>query len=199
MKLKVYLGAFILIFCIILSGCGKSDSTEKKEENKNTQVDVEKVDSFLSRISQSDLRYYNYEDAQDVEGLIHFGIWDNYLANFDVISPDESDYYSVQEEYVVESIKKYFDIDFYKHQHTQAYTYEDGKYIFFGGNVGPTLHVKSDSIEKTGEGTYKVKGTLYNVYNKDQNYGNMGAIIKEHKYKGESTYVLKFYNEERRQ
>lgn len=202
MKTRIYLGVMVLLICFMLSGCSISElgkSVNKSQsEGVTKEPNKEKIDSFLSRISQSDIRSYDSSQGEDIQALIHFGIWDNYLADFDTISPDREGqgFYMVHSDEVAESIKQFFGINFSDHGDTQSHTYEDGFYIFSGENSGPTLHVKSDTIENIGEGTYKVKGKLYNVYNNEQNYGNMEAIVKDKEGGG---YILTFYNEERRQ
>lgn len=132
--------------------------------------------------------------------LIRFGIWHNYVNNFQSrIKPcpvKGCKYGSavIDARYVAESIKKYFDIDV-KHSSVDqpdAYfrCHFDGKrYHFEMADGDPAYHARVEQATQEG-GVVRMIGHIYNPDDKAEATRAFVAIAKPHKWNGKNTWAI---------
>ena len=209
--------AMIILSIIFVSCKNKSDSTAsgKKEsiiaenkQDKETKLDVskdelEKMNIFLSAFTQVYLTNFDVNTITP-EQLIAFGIRHNYLnvVNCFQHPSEDSEHGNIllEDKYVTESVKKYFDIDFKAHgtvseENGRGFHYDGKYYIFWAADGAGYPMARIKEVFENRSGQLGMTGEIYCYIFDDEDYvekseATFEAYAKPHKYAGEDTWSI---------
>ncbi|MBQ9390170.1 MAG: hypothetical protein IJU07_08360 [Synergistaceae bacterium] len=147
-----------------------------------------------------ELDYYNFDSRNITMGeLIKFGIWHNYMHNWDsdrkLIEQVENDSYNcaVSAKNVEAAVRKYFALPV-KHQNINidgfVYPYKNGMYYFNAADGVPSRAEVQEATKKGNVITMRGKIVFNNVDDEDEILGEFVATAKPHKWKGKNTWVI---------
>ncbi|MFP4979376.1 hypothetical protein ACE6ED_28595 [Paenibacillus sp. CN-4] len=150
-----------------------------------------KLGLFLSNFSE--LQMTAWDSAKpDTAALIRFGVWHNYLNNFDTaISSTKEGKLYISKDKVAASVNKYFKLPLTRHASTKEYTFNGKGYVFDGADGEPVNYVRVHEVYKLQTGGYKVLGKLYNPdVEEAEEFGKVTATVRKVTEKGSSRYIL---------
>ncbi|MDR0827353.1 MAG: hypothetical protein LBN33_05685, partial [Desulfovibrio sp.] len=150
----------VLFFCIVLFlSAGSADAAETLL--KPGAAELKKMSTFLSNFTEIGLDNFYVKgsgvdgsgdllalSADDPADLVRFGIWHNYRNNYDSrVAPCKAKgckwgSLTIDGKHVLESVKKYFDIDLKNRSITESDPpyYYDGKLYHFEGADGEATY-----------------------------------------------------------
>jgi hypothetical protein len=176
------------VFCISASARDKPDAE-----------DIKRMSTFLSNFTEA--TFFEITDVNSLtrDELVFFGIQHNYINNFKSrikkcpVKNCEHGPFVIEEKWVKESLKKYFDIDFKDitgQDDPDSMMYYDGKlYHFREAEGGIVYYVQVQSFFEEG-GLLQVKGHLYNSEDKQDIPALLRAVVKPHTFGGKKTWAL---------
>ncbi|MCW3795408.1 hypothetical protein OM416_27755 [Paenibacillus sp. LS1] len=159
-----------------------------------SNAEIKKMGILLSNLTE--LKLYNF-DAKKVSNseLIRFGIWHNYINNFNSrISSSKGKLYISKSE-VEKSILKYFNIKFKNHRSIQDSNYNGKGYIFDGSDGERVFYVKADALYDMGGSSFRISGHLYDPEDPSEDIiSRVNATVKKVKTGNEYRYVISKLN-----
>lgn len=193
-RLKVIkLISVLLLFNLIIlpNNVVYTKAASRQIQIKLSQSEMNKISLFLSNFTEVSLYNFNIK-RYNTSDLIRFGVWHNFINNFQSrIQQYKNGKLFISKSYVEESIKKYFALNFNKHRTVNYYTYNGKGYIFDGAVGDPVMYAKAIKVFNICNNQLEVIGTYYNVDNPATTAeGSIQAVIKRYKYGGKNTYCL---------
>jgi hypothetical protein len=137
--------------------------------------------------------------ADSYPDLIRFGILHNYINNFNSrvtrceTKTCEWGPYQIDGKYVVESVKKYFDLNLKNASVTDSDPpyYFDGKFYHFNEwDDGDTYYADAKEIVEEGGEVLRIKGEIYNKKNGKDRPATFEATVKPFKFGGKDTWAI---------
>ncbi len=162
------------------------------------ESDKKSMGLFLSNFSELGMNSISVQEimeAKDMDTLLSFGIYHNYINNFKkrIIPCKKSCSHGeakIHAAYVKESLKKYFDYDLTE-LFSSARFHFDGTYYHFNTKKEiPVLYVRVENALQIPGGNIRMEGVLYNAAKKDEIHGRMEAIAKPYTWKGKKTWAI---------
>lgn len=155
-----------------------------------SSAESKKLGVFLSNFTE--LQLYNF-DAKKVSSsdLIRFGVWHNYINNFNSRISSLNGKLYISKSSVETSILKYFNITFKDHRSVLNLKYNGKGYVFDGADGERVLYVQVDELYGMGSNQYRVNGHLYDPEDSnDTIVSRVDATVKKVKTGKEYRYVL---------
>ncbi|WP_170220310.1 hypothetical protein [Paenibacillus anaericanus] len=129
---------------------------------KVTSAESKKMGVFLSNFTEVFLDRFDSKQINNTD-LIHFGIWHNYMNNYDTrISGTKEGLLFISKNSVEDSIYKYFNIQFKNHKSVDGYKYNGKGYTFDGADGAQINYVKVETVYDLGQNKLRLSGKLYN-------------------------------------
>lgn len=155
------------------------------------QTELKKMGTFLSNFTELQLNKFDMKHI-DNSDLIRFGIWHNYLNNYNSrISSTKDSMLYISKANVDESITKYFGIKFKNHKTVDGFKFNKQGYIFDGADGEPAQYVKVTKVYDLGNNKLRLSGQVYNPDDSNLELkGLVEAVVKVQKEKSVSRYVL---------
>lgn len=189
MKQRLKASAALAVLLVLALAFGASAASFGKDEMRRMGV-------FISNFTEVGL--YNFDLDLDAAELIRFGIQHNYLNNYksriklckDRKCPHGD--LTIEGKFVVESVKKYFDLDLENQSVTDSdpRCHFDGKLYHFEKAEGETVYY-ADVQQASREGkVVNMSGELYNVENKKERPAKFQAVAKPYNWKGKDTWAI---------
>ncbi len=214
MKKLVFWKAFLVCLAVFLSTWqSQADVARVVTPAKSVQGRQFKLMStFLSNFTE--VRLYDFDlkksgddnllhlgDPSDPH-LIRFGIWHNYVNNYQTrikpcpVKGCKHGSLVIEAKYAAESVKKFFDIDL-KHRSVEASDqpyfdpyYFDGKYYHFEGADGdPAYFARVEQATKEG-GVVRMTGYIYNGEDENERTRTFEATARPYTWKGVKTWAI---------
>lgn len=182
---------------ITWKGTGASDSAFPNGTVKlfkkvsKSQAELKKMSTFLSNFTEVSLNKFDIKSVNNTE-LIHFGIWHNYINNYNSkISNTKDGYLYISKKSVDDSIYKYFNIQFKYHKTVDRFKFDKKGYTFDGADGEAINYVKVQRVYDLGNNKLRLSGQLYNPdESTTELYGLVEAVVKVQKEKNTTRYVL---------
>ena len=189
MKKRLKASVVLAALLALTLACGASAAQFGKDEMRRMSV-------FISNFTEVGL--YDFDLDLDVSDLIRFGIRHNYINNYksriklckDKECPHGT--LTIEGKFVVESVKKYFDLDLKNQSVTDSdpRCHFDGKLYHFEKAEGETVYY-ADVQQASREGkVVNMSGELYNVENKKERPAKFQAVAKPYNWKGKDTWAI---------
>ena len=189
MKKRLKASVVLAALLALTLACGASAAQFGKDEMRRMSV-------FISNFTEVGL--YDFDLDLDVSDLIRFGIRHNYINDYksriklckDKECPHGA--LTIEGKFVVESVKKYFDLDLKNQSVTDSdpRCHFDGKLYHFEKAEGETVYY-ADVQQASREGkVVNMSGELYNVENKKERPAKFQAVAKPYKWNGKDTWAI---------
>ena len=201
----------IICFIIVLTAVMLSTVAFAAETKlKPAAAELKRMSTFLSNFTE--LGFFDFDTAAEgpdgvlylgnsdaASDLIRFGIWHNYRNNYKSriaqCKVDNCEYgsLSIDGKHVVESVKKYFDLNLKNHSVLESDPpyYFDGKlYHFEGADGEATYYADIKEVWEESDKTLRMTGELYNVDDKDDRPATFEAKAKPYKFGGKNTWAI---------
>ncbi len=188
--MKIRLASVTMIFLMFLGLQLTASTVNASEFSANT---MKRMSIFLSNFTE--LGMFDF-DAKDIlnenkpRRLIRFGIWHNYVNNFDSKIRQSGNKLSIDGSFVRETIRKYFDYNIKRLVSVGRFTYNGRKYIFDGADGEAVYYARVTNAKTISRNLIEMKGYLYNADDKNDRYGKFVALAKPHKYNGKNTWSI---------
>jgi hypothetical protein len=206
-----------LIVLLVVLCAGAAFAAETKIQPKAEEL--KRMSTFLSNFTEQGFLNFDIEasgsdellhmtEAGSESDLIRFGIMHNFINNYksriSQCKTKNCEYGSlvIDGKYVVESVKKYFDLDLKNQSVTESdppYFY-DGKLYHFEGAAGEAnYYANVKEVFKVDDKTLRMTGTVYdneamfNAKSKkpdDFTVGTFKATAKLYKFGGKDTWAI---------
>ncbi|MEN1986165.1 hypothetical protein [Paenibacillus hubeiensis] len=149
-----------------------------------------KLGVFLSNFTELQLFKFDAKKINNSD-LIRFGVWHNYINNFNSRISSSNGKLYITKSSVETSILKYFNIKFSNHRSVLNLKYNGKGYTFDGADGERVFYVQVDELYDMGSNNYRVYGHLYDPdYPNDDLVSRVDAIVKKVKKGKEYRYVL---------
>lgn len=148
-----------------------------------------KLGVFLSNFTELQLYKFDTNKAS-ISDLIRFGIWHNYINNFNSRIGSSNGKLYISKSYVEESILKYFNIKFKDHRNIQNFKYNGKGYTFEGSDGERIYYVQIDGFYDLGSNNFRIYGHLYDPDSGDEVVSRVDATVKKLKSSNGYSYVL---------
>ncbi len=159
------------------------DTVQPKTENTAAGKDVtlsaseqKKLNIFFSNFSEVNLKPFNRGEISTDE-LINFGVYHNYINNRKLFEKSSEGKVRISEEYVINSVQKYFGLELEKQESTPEITYKTGNY-YIPESSGEAFYFSQ--VEKVNDIGYDQFIAYINVYSASSGWtGNAHANPKD--------------------
>ena len=158
------------------------------------RTDLRRMSDFITAFIEVD--YYNFDSRTiTMDELLNFGIWHNYMNNFNLIKHERNGSYdsAISAKDVEAAVRKYFAIPV-KHQNINyegsVRPYRNGKYYFNAADGVPSRAEVQEAVKKGNVITMRGKIIFNNTDDEDEILGEFVATAKPHKWKGKNTWAI---------
>ena len=189
MKQRLKASAALAVLLVLALAFGASAASFGKDEMRRMGV-------FISNFTEVGL--YNFDLDLDAAELIRFGIQHNYLNNYksriklckDRKCPHGD--LTIEGKFVVESVKKYFDLDLENQSVTDSdpRCHFDGKLYHFDGADGEAVYYAEVTSASRNGDEIDMSGELYNTEDKKDRPATFRAVARPCKWKGKDTWSI---------
>lgn len=183
-----------LVLVFSLMSAGIVDAAVRVKVNAESQ-DLKRMSVFLSNFTELGMTDIPDVSKLSAGKLVYFGLWHNYINNYDSIKSTNDARVSLDAKFVIESIKKYFAIDIKKSDlktvtyFQQNFLYDGKKYIFEASNLDTAIYADVKEVYRSGEKII-MKGEIYRDDEVKDVLGKFTAYAKPWKYGGKETWAL---------
>jgi hypothetical protein len=205
--MKKFLYGIFMIAVVLMSATLVAASETKM---KAGAAELKKMSTFLSNFTELGFMDFDVKAKGSDEtmhlgakssapDLIRFGISHNYVNNFKSrITQCETKNCEwgslvIDGKYVVESVKKYFDLDLKNQSVTESdppYFYDGKLYHFEGADGEAVLYADVKEVFKRNDGTLRMTGEIYNADDETDRPAEFVAIAKPYKWDGKDTWAI---------
>ncbi len=203
----VLLAAFVA-FSLASQTAAASDAAGKRVTPN--AAELKKMNVFLSNFTEQGFTNFDVKAGGDDEllhmggkdaapDLIRFGVRHNYLNNYKsriVPCPTkgcEHGSLTIDGKYVVESVKKYFDLDLKNRSVLESdppFFFDGKRYHFEGADGEATYHADIKNVFANNDGTLRMAGELYNADDKKDRPATFEATVKPYTFNGKKTWAI---------
>jgi len=205
--MKKFLSGIFIIAVVLMSATLVAASETKM---KAGAAELKKMSTFLSNFTELGFMDFDVKAKGPDEtvhlgakssapDLIRFGISHNYVNNFKSriaqCKTKNCEWGSlvIDGKYVVESVKKYFDLDLKNQSVTESdppYFYDGKLYHFEGADGEAVLYADVKAVFKRNDGTLRMTGEIYNADDETDRPAEFVAIVKPYKWDGKDTWAI---------
>ncbi len=202
--MKLRITALLLGVFLSLSGM----VVNAQAEQNFSAAELKRMSTFLSNFTELGMRTFTAKEVLDLNNpyeMIHFGIWHNYMNNFNsrikpAPMPLENGSLSISDKYVAESLKKYFNYTIKTFpsvknmsgnpQREYEYLWKNGKYLFEGADGEGVYYARVQKAQVLADGIIQMEGYLYYVEDESDRNGTFVALARPHKFGGKNTWSI---------
>lgn len=160
-----------------------------------SQAELKKMGVFLSNFTELRIDKFNLNNINDSE-LIHFGVWHNYINNYEKLGvTTKDDKYFISKKNVEQTIYKYFNIKFKNHKTVDRFIFNKQGYSFVGADGEAINYVRVQRVYDLGNNKLRLSGQYYDP-DEDTDEGTIElkgeveAVVKVQKENKITRYVL---------
>ena len=199
----------VLLICLALGLCSVQNPAEAAQEAGFSQAQLERMSTFLSNFTELGFMNFDLEKSGDDDvlhlggdpsdpDLIRFGIWHNYLNNYQSrirqcpVKDCEHGSLVIDAKAVAESVKKYFNIDLTHRSVDQSDPpyYFDGKLYHFEGADGEAVYHAEVKQALQEDGIIRMTGDIYNADNREDRPCTFEATARPCRWDGKDTWAI---------
>ena len=158
-----------------------------------SRTEMARMGTFISNFTE--LGMYNIDiDSVTTEELVRFGVWHNYVNNFNSRikrCPKKNCPYGgliIDKKYVAEAVEKYFDIEI-DHDSTDNEHFDSKVYHFDAADGETRYYADVNEVSRKGN-TITMRGEIYSAEDEDDRPGTFIARAKPYKFNGKSTWSI---------
>ncbi len=197
----------VFVLCLALGLCFALRATDSQAADF-TPAQLKKMSTFVSNFTE--LGFMNFDLKKDGNDdvlhlgdpssadLIRFGIWHNYLNNYEnrirpcPVKDCEHGSLVIDAKSVAESVKKYFDIDLTHRSVDQSDPpyYFDGKLYHFEGADGEAVYHAEVKQAMQEDGVIRMTGDMYNADDREDRPWTFEATARPCRRDGKKTWTI---------
>ena len=199
----------VWLFCLTLLLCSTLHMPNGAQAASFSQAQLKLMSTFVSNFTE--LGFMNFDTKQEgtddvlhlggdpsSPDLIRFGIMHNYVNNYKSrIKPCPTKGCKhgslvIDGKYVVESVKKYFDINLKNasvEQSDPPYHFDGTLYHFEGADGEAVYYAEVKQATQEG-GVIRMSGDIYNAEDKNDRPSTFVATAKPYKWNGKNTWAI---------
>ena len=181
--MRKILCAFVFLSALSVSAFGYSSA------------ELKRMSTFVSNFTEVGMYNFNTDSLSDSE-LAEFGIWHNFINNFDTriqkCQKRNCTYgtFIIDKSYVSESVKKYFDREInHRNVDDDKFRHYDGRVYHFEGADGESIQARVYEAEKRGN-IIVMRGETYYPDHEDIEGNTFIARARPYKFNGKSTWAI---------
>ncbi|MEK5141442.1 MULTISPECIES: hypothetical protein [Paenibacillus] len=153
-------------------------------------AEMKKLGTFLSNFTELNLDEFDAKRVNNAE-LIRFGVWHNYINNFNSRISTSNGKLFISKTHVETSIQKYFNTQFRNHRSVNGFGFNGKGYIFDGADGMPVYYVRAQDVFDLGQNKLRVRGVLYDADSPStEMVSEVEAVVKKVKVQNNISYAL---------
>ncbi len=148
---------------------------------------------FLSNFTEMGMYDFTADEVLDEDNpaaMIQFGIVHNYMNNYNSRIVERDGMLVIDDDYVKESINKYFDYEIQNLQSVDFFEYDGYVFTFDGFGGEAIYYARVEEAETLEDGTIQMEGYLYNIDDETDRLGTYVALAEPHRFNNVDTWSI---------